>query len=84
VQWEPFIFAELAKKGAWDERPFIALIDARSFAFFVTDGHRGDGDVYDERYTSRVLDAIDRSYPVKTKLAGYTLHYPGGHPAGAE
>jgi hypothetical protein len=33
VQWEPFIFAELAKKGAWDERPFIALIDARSFAF---------------------------------------------------
>ena len=78
VQWEPFIFAELAKKGTWDERPFIALIGKRHFAFFVTEGHRGDGDVYDERYTPEISQAMEAAYPVRRSLAGFTVHFPAG------
>ncbi|MDB5726260.1 MAG: hypothetical protein JWQ16_3014 [Novosphingobium sp.] len=78
VQWEPFIFAELAKKGTWDERPFIALIRQRHFAFFVTEGYDGDSDVFDERYTQTVSQAMLAAYPVERGLAGYTLHFPAG------
>lgn len=78
VQWEPFIFAELAKKGTWDERPFIALIRKRHFAFFVTGGYPGDSDVYDERYNPPISQAMLAAYPVGRSLAGYTLHFPEG------
>ena len=78
VQWEPFIFAELAKKGTWDERPFIKLIGGHRFAFFVTEGHRGDSDVYDERYTRAISQALEAAYPVRRSLGGYTLHFPPG------
>lgn len=78
VQWEPFIFAELARKGAWDERPFIALIRNRRFAFFVTEGHPGDGDVFDERYNPPISQAMLAAYPVERSLAGYTVHFPAG------
>ena len=78
VQWEPFIFAELAKKGAWDERPFIALIGNHRFAFFVTEGQPGDSDVYDARYTPTISRAMLAAYPIERSLAGYTLHFPEG------
>ena len=32
VVWEPAIFAELASKGIWDERPFIARVRRGEFA----------------------------------------------------
>lgn len=76
VQWEPFIFAELAKKGVWDERPLIRLIEQRHFAFFVTEGYPGDHDLYDERYNPAVSNAIRAAYPVERRLAGYTLRFP--------
>jgi hypothetical protein len=78
VQLEPFIFAELTNKGAWDERPFIALILRRHFAFFVTEGHPGDNDAFDERYTPTVARAMVAAYPVQRYLAGYTLRFPAG------
>lgn len=78
VQWEPSIFAELASKGEWDERPFVARIMARQFAFFVTEGEPGNDSVYDERYNPAVNRAIQSAYPMKRKLAGYWLHFPAG------
>jgi hypothetical protein len=75
VVWEPAIFAELAKTGAWDEAPFVARIKAREFAFFITAGPRGST-FFDSRYNPAVADAMDVSYPVKRKIAGYTLHLP--------
>ena len=75
VQWEPAIFAELASTGIWKEEPFIALVKARRFAFFITDGSRGKR-VFDSRYNPGVADAMDEAYPVKRRLAGYTLHLP--------
>jgi hypothetical protein len=75
VLWEPAIFAELASTGAWDQRPLVAQIKARRFAFFVTDGGRGEP-MFDSRYTPAVADAMDAAYPRQRRLAGYYLHYP--------
>lgn len=77
VQWEPFIFAELAGKGAWDETPLVDRIRAQKFAFFVTEGYSGDNKYYDERYDAAVAGAIRTAYPLHRRLAGYNLHFPG-------
>jgi hypothetical protein len=74
LQWEPAIFAELASKDIWDEEPFISKIRAREFSFFVTEGWPNSGD----RYTPVVSRAIETTYPVTMKLAGYVLHFPSG------
>lgn len=75
VQWEPAIFAELASTGTWNETPFVERVTTGHFAFFVTVGTRGDR-LFDSRYNPAVADAIDAAYPVKRKVAGYTLHLP--------
>ena len=77
VQWEPAIFAELASTGTWDERPFVDLVKAGQFAFFITARQRGDR-LFDSRYNPAVADAMDAAYPVKRKIAGYTIHLPIG------
>jgi hypothetical protein len=77
VQWEPAIFAELASTGAWDERGFVERIRAGHFAFFVTAGTRGQR-LFDSRYNPAVADAIAAAYPVRRKLAGFTVHLPAG------
>jgi hypothetical protein len=75
VQWEPAIFAELASTGVWDERGFAERIRAGQFAFFVTAGTRGQR-LFDSRYNPAVADAIAAAYPVRRKLAGFTVHLP--------
>lgn len=75
VAWEPAIFAQLANAGVWVEHPFIARIRDHEFAMFITVGHRGDS-VFDGRYNPAIADAMDKAYPVKEILAGYTLHLP--------
>lgn len=75
VVWEPAIFAELASLGRFDDRPFIGKIERGDFAFFITFRERGER-TFDSRYNPAVADAIDRSYPAKQYLAGYTLHMP--------
>ena len=75
VSWEPAIFGELGATGAWDEQPFVDMIDARRFAFFVTFGTRGD-ERFDDRYNPAVADAIERAYPVKERIVGLTIHLP--------
>jgi hypothetical protein len=75
VQWEPAIFAELARTGDWNEQPFVDLVKARHFAFFVTVGERGDR-LFDSRYNPAVADAMYKAYPQRRTIADYTLHLP--------
>lgn len=82
VHWEPAIFAELAHLGAWDEQPFIAMIDQGHFAFAATLGQRGS-EPFDSRYNPAVADAMDRVWPRKLQIGWMTLHLPDGHPAAA-
>jgi hypothetical protein len=69
VPWEPAIFDELAATGRWDETPFLAMIEAQEFGFFVTLGPR----VW---YTPRLARAIEKAYPRQGRCAGYVLHLP--------
>jgi hypothetical protein len=75
VVWEPAIFAELASKGMWDERPFVERVRRGSFAFFVTNGEHGER-LFDSRYTPAVAAAMDAAYPVRRRMAGYVIHLP--------
>jgi hypothetical protein len=75
VVWESAIFAQLEKVGLWDQLPFEARIRRKEFAMFITEGVRGDA-LFDGRYSPAIADAIDAAYPVKQKIAGYTLHLP--------
>ncbi len=75
VVWESAIFNELAALDRWDEGPFIRMIEAQAFAFFVTKGRKGSP-IFDNRYSTSVLNAMESAYPRKQELAGYTLHLP--------
>ena len=71
VMWESAIFAELASNGMWNPVPFADKIRRGDFAFFVTDGGRGDP-YYEDRYGQFMADAIDQAFPVKRRLADFT------------
>jgi hypothetical protein len=79
VLFEPAIFAELASDGVWDERPFIAKIRHRDFAFFITNKDRGDP-LYDSRYNPKVAEAIAAAYPKIRIIADLTVHFPADKP----
>ena len=75
VVWESAIFAQLEKVGLWDQLPFEARIRRKEFAMFITEGVRGD-ELFDGRYSPAIADAMEAAYPVKQKIAGFTLHLP--------
>ena len=58
-----------------DEGPFIQMIQSIDFAFFITDGQKGER-VFDSRYNSLVLEAIEAVYPRTEQLVGYIIHLP--------
>lgn len=75
VLWEPAIFTELAATGAYDERPFVRMIEQQRFAFFIIYQGRG-GNLFSQRYSPAVAAAIDKAYPRRENIAGLTVHYP--------
>jgi hypothetical protein len=75
VVLEPAIVAELGSTGVYDERAFTRLIRDRRFAFFVTEGERGEP-LFDDRYRPAVAAAMYDAYPRVTKMAGLTVHMP--------
>ena len=76
VLWEPSIFTELAAKGVWDERPFLAMIRAHRFAFFVSEDPGSAK--YDSRHSPGVRQALAAAYPQVRYLAQYELRFPAG------
>ena len=83
VVWESAIFAQLEKVGLWDQLPFEAQIRRKEFAMFITEGVRGD-ELFDGRYSPAIADAMEAAYPVKQKIAGFTLHLPSNTNMNAE
>lgn len=75
VVWESAIFAELASLGRWNEAPLLAMLEARDFAFVVTEGLPGIS-LYDARYTPAVTAAIAHAYPRREILGGLVVHRP--------
>jgi len=77
MRWEPSIVAELGSAGRYDEARFVKLIEQRRFAFFVTDGDRGDV-VFDQRFNPEIVAAIHMAYPRRERSGGRVLHLPPG------
>ena len=75
MRWEPSIVAELGSAGRYDETKFVALIEEHRFAFFVTDGDRGEM-VFDQRFNPKVVEAIHVAYPLRERTGGRVLHLP--------
>jgi hypothetical protein len=75
MRWEPSIVAELGSAGRYDEAKFVKLIEQHRFAFFVTDGDRGDV-VFDQRFNPKVVEAIHSAYPRRERIGGRVLHLP--------
>jgi hypothetical protein len=69
VPIDPFLFRELARTGTWDQRRFLDLIDARVFAFVVSDHDP-------PLFTPEVLAAIHRAYPRVETRWPYIIYYP--------
>ena len=75
VVWEPAIFAELASKGTWDERPLIKRIHNHEFAMFIT-ADAGGNQMFQRRYNPAVAAAINQDYPIVSYYAGYNARLP--------
>jgi len=75
VSLEPYIIAELARQGLWDQRLIIDRINAHFFSMIVTIGGRGTFP-HDARYTPEVDSAIEAAYPKSERVAGYIIHRP--------
>jgi hypothetical protein len=75
VSLEPYIFAELARQGRWDQRLIIERINAHDFSMIVTTGSRG-AFPYEARYTPEVDKAIETAYPNSKRIAGHIIHLP--------
>jgi hypothetical protein len=75
VSLEPYIIAELARQGLWDQRLIIDRINSHFFSMIVTIGGRGTFP-HGARYTPEVDSAIEAAYPKSERVAGYIIHRP--------
>lgn len=75
VPLEPSIFAELASTGAWDETPFLSLLQSQRFGAVLTYADPG-GSLYEARYTPAVRAAIAAAYPRVEAYGPYRLRLP--------
>ncbi len=68
---DPTMIQCLAATGAWDQRPFVRLIQAQDFELIVA---------YDlssrERYSQAVASAIEQAYEETTRVGDYRMYRP--------
>jgi hypothetical protein len=68
---DPAMIQCLAATGVWDQRPFVQLVEERSFGLIVT---------YDlssrERYSPAVASAIEQAYEQTEVIADYRIFRP--------
>jgi hypothetical protein len=68
---DPTLIQCLAATGAWDQRPFVRLIQEQNFALIVA---------YDlssrERYSPAVANAIEQAYEETTRAGDYRIYRP--------
>jgi hypothetical protein len=72
---EPFLFAELARAGFWDENRLIDMLQRRAFGAVIT--YRDPGDkTFDGRFLPRTTAAILANYPRVTRYGDNRLRLP--------
>lgn len=75
VYIQPFEMTQLARAGLWDEQAFIDDILAQKFPLILVHYFPGfDG--YNERWTPRMLSAVDSAYETRQVLADTHVFFP--------
>jgi hypothetical protein len=72
---EPFLFAELARAGFWDENKLIGMLQRHEFGAVITyedPGHK----TFDDRFLPRTTAAILANYPRVTQFGDNRLRLP--------
>jgi hypothetical protein len=72
---DPFILAELATNGTWDEGKLIGMLNDHAFGAIITAYGPGDP-TFDSRYLPRTQAAMLANYPEVEKYGDYTLRLP--------
>jgi hypothetical protein len=72
---EPFILAELAVKGLWDESTLIGLLKTHAFGAVITAYDPGDP-TFDARYLPATQAALLAAYPIVESYGPYRLRRP--------
>ena len=72
---EPFIFAELAAAGLWDENKLVGMLQDHQFGGVIT--YKDPGDVtFDVRFRPRTAQAILKYYPRVVRFGETRLRLP--------
>ena len=62
AHWQPFIMAQLAREGKWDDSPVVEAFRAARYDLIVTTSRLEDPDAYYANYTDAMLQALRQSY----------------------
>ncbi|MCS6849052.1 MAG: glycosyltransferase family 39 protein [Anaerolineae bacterium] len=74
---QPFEVTQLALEGKWDQQPVLRGIEAKQYPLILIHYFPG-ADVYKERWTPQMLDAINRSYRLVGMYADTGVYQPIG------
>ncbi|MFP4393962.1 MAG: ArnT family glycosyltransferase [Anaerolineales bacterium] len=72
---QPFEVTQLAEAGIWDQTAFISDISDQQFAMILIH-HFPGAEVHKERWTSEMLDAVERAYYLSDRVANTHVHRP--------
>ncbi|MFC1465300.1 MAG: hypothetical protein ACFLMY_10675 [Candidatus Brachytrichaceae bacterium NZ_4S206] len=74
---QPFEVTQLALEGEWDQKPVLRGIESKQYSLILIHYFPG-ADVYKERWTPQMLDAINRSYRLVGMYADTGVYQPVG------
>jgi hypothetical protein len=75
---QPFEVTQLANAGVWDQTPFVENIHKKEFSLILI--HHFPGiPVYEQRWTTEMLSAIDENYILSHSLADTFIYRARGY-----
>lgn len=72
---QPFEVTQLAEAGLWDQTAFVSDISDQHFPLILIH-HFPGAEVHRERWTSEMLDAVDRAYYLSDRAADTHVYRP--------
>jgi hypothetical protein len=77
LEIQPFEVTQLANAGLWDQTPLIKNIRKKVYPLILIHDFAG-GEVFRERWTSAMLEAIGANYRIAGRLGGTRVYRPIG------
>lgn len=74
VVFQPFDMTQLAVRAKWDQRPFLADLEAQKFSLILFSEPRPN--IVTERWTPEMVAMIKAAYKIKAQVGFTTLYIP--------